>query len=274
MSAPYKVIIEAAIENTYYHYAKTDQVTAPGMRQSVETTISETAYRAYAEPEYEFYPAAQPVVITGQAIDNVTDNPMPNVPIKLGISVKGFDRYYTVTTNANGNFSYTFNPGANEAGSYSVWAYILTSKTDQSIFAIAGLSINPTSANIRMARGRTLDIPVTISNYGGGQLTGLTFNVQSSTGITAEVVNTYDTFLTSGENDSMKLRITTASTMPDTSFATMAVTTSEGLSVKLNVSITIVSLIPVINTTPSYIDTGMVRGNQKINSFTIKNVGA
>jgi hypothetical protein len=44
-SAPSKVIIEAAIDNTYYHYNKTDQVTAPGMKQSTTVTITETAYK-------------------------------------------------------------------------------------------------------------------------------------------------------------------------------------------------------------------------------------
>ncbi len=66
-SAPYKVILEAEIGNTYYHYGKPEQVTAPGMGQSIDTTISETAYRATASADRAFYLAAQSVLITGQA---------------------------------------------------------------------------------------------------------------------------------------------------------------------------------------------------------------
>ena len=33
------------------------------------------------------------------------------------------------------------------------------------------------------------------------------------------------------------------------------------------------NLIPIISTSPSYIDTGMVRGDQKIATFTITNSG-
>ena len=70
LSAPYKVIIEAVIENTYYHYAKSDQVTAPGMKGNAESAIQETPYRATAAPEKTFYAMAQPVVINGSALSN------------------------------------------------------------------------------------------------------------------------------------------------------------------------------------------------------------
>ncbi len=53
----------------------------------------------------------------------------------------------------------------------------------------------------------------------------------------------------------------------------MKATTAEGLSVTLNASIIMVSLSPIISTSPSYIDTGMVRGDQKIATFTISNTG-
>jgi hypothetical protein len=291
VSAPYKVILEASIENTYYHYNKPDQVTAPGMRQFAETTISETAYRAYAEPEHAFYPDAQSVLISGQATSNTPSPlagegggeglPMPNVPVKIGVSVKGFDRYYTATTDEAGNFVFTFTPGPNEAGIYSVWAVHpdINDRTVQSTFVIAGLSVNPSSATVRMARGRSLDIPVTLMNYGGGTLSGLTFNIVTSPGITAEIQQSTvsgqqsATTIAAGQSIRMILRITTSASAPDTGFASVTATTNEGLSVKIEASISIVSLISIINTIPSFIDTGMVRGSQKISSFTIKNTG-
>ncbi len=53
----------------------------------------------------------------------------------------------------------------------------------------------------------------------------------------------------------------------------MTARTAQDVSVSLTANITIVSVIPVISTTPSYIDTGMVRGEQKTDSFTLMNVG-
>ena len=278
-SAPYSVIIEAVIDNTFYHYNKPDQVTAPGMAQSVETTISETAYRATAAPEQEFYDAVQPVVISGSAISNQetagSEQPMPYVPVRLCVSVKGFDRCFTVTTDSSGNFAYTFTPGAGEAGSYSVWAVHpdVKDRSVQSSFVIAGLSISPEYAGVRMTRGRSLDVPVTLYNYGGASLTTLQFTTQSSPGITAAVVNSGDDIITVNEKAKITLSLTASTSAPDTGFASLIAATAEGLSRRLDATISLVSAIPIIRTSPSLIDTGMVRGNQKIASFTLSNTG-
>jgi len=274
-SAPYRVIIEAEIGNTYYHYGKPEQVTAPGMGQSIETTISETAYSAEAEPAQTFYGYAQPVVITGQAINNSDSTPMPNVPVKIGISVKGFDRFYAVTTDSQGNFIYTFNPGANEAGVYNLWAVHpdVTTRSVQATFTIAGLKIDNERVNVRMAKNRTMDIPVKLTNTGGAPLSGLQFEIETSTGITAGVVETGLTSLASGGSATITLRISSSTSASDSGYATLIITTTEGANARFDALITLVTAIPVINTSPSYIDAGMVRGEQKIAEFTITNTG-
>ena len=116
-----------------------------------------------------------------------------------------------------------------------------------------------------MARNRTIDIPVNLYNYGGGTLTGLTFETTAGTGITANVINGGDNLLTAGERQNITLRITSFHDCSDTSWATMKARVNEELSKTLNVNITMVQLIPVITTSPSYIDTGMVRGDSKNN---------
>ncbi len=274
-TAPYKVILEAVIDNTYYHYSKPDQVTAPGMSQSLESAISETAYRANAAAEHDFYAKAQPVMIIGQAISNTTNTPMAYVPIKVGISVNGFDRFYTISTDAAGNFSFSFVPGANEAGLYSVWAVHpdVKDRSVQSSFVIAGLSMTPEYATVRTIRNKTMEIPISLYNFGGGQLAGLLLETQASPGITATVVNTGDSTLTMQERTNLVLRITATSSAADTGYATLTARTAEGVVTRFDASISLVSAIPIISTTPSLIDTGMVRGNQKISSFEIRNTG-
>jgi hypothetical protein len=286
--------IEAIIDNTYYHYSQTDQVTAPGLKQTAESTIVETAYRATAAPEKTVYKQGETIKITGQAISNAstpgTLDPstpvlMPNVPVKIGISVRGFDRYYTVNTDENGNFIYNFTPASTEAGTYSVWAVHpdINDRTVQAQFNIVGLQISPTSANIRMAKNTSYDIPVTIKNLGDATLSNLTFDTTASSGITASVINNGDTSLTAGESQNATLRITASSTASDTGYASLTATAipsplagegqGERLSVKLDANLTLVQALPIINTNPSYIDTGLVRGTQKIQTFTITNSG-
>jgi hypothetical protein len=308
-SAPYKVIIEASIENTYYHYGKPEQVIAPGMTQSLETTISETSYRAFASPEYTFYPSAQPVIISGQAISNTPSPlggegggeglPVPNVPVKLCISVKGFDRCYTVTTSSDGTFTYTFTPGSNEAGVYSLWAVHpdVTTRAVQSTFTIAGLQISPEIMNIRMVKNRTIDISLKLSNIGEIALTNLQFLTETSPGITAGVIPSNPPLEKGGEGGfesglsptlaaggtlDITLKISASDSASDRGYVTLFVSASnselgtlnsELVTARFDASLSLVQTIPIIDTKPSYIDTGMVRGDQKLVTFTITNTG-
>jgi len=274
-AAPYKVYVEAVIENIFYHYGSPDQVTAPGITQSIATTISDTPYYAFAEPEQDFYPSPQPVIISGQTLDSQTGGPVPYVPVKLVISLKGMDRSYTVMTGPDGSFAYAFTPASNEAGIYTIWAVHpdIKDRSIQSSFTIAGLRMEPENVVARIGRGRTLDIPFALANYGGGPLTGLRFDVQTSSGITASVLNPSDDVLAPGESASLTLRVTCPADAPDTGFAQATALVDQGAQAKLNASVAVVSLIPIISTNPSVIDTGMTRGSQKIASFTITNVG-
>lgn len=99
------------------------------------------------------------------------------------------------------------------------------------------------------------------------------FHHFKNTGITAGVINSGDNILTSGETQSITLRLTSSTNAPDTSYATLNVKTAEGINTRLDASVSLVSSIPIITTAPSYIDTGMVRGNQKIATFTLTNAG-
>ncbi|MDH3973937.1 MAG: RHS domain-containing protein [Deltaproteobacteria bacterium] len=274
-SAPFKVYLEAVISNTYYHYGQSDQVTAPGIKQLTETTISNTTYRAEASLAQDFYVKAQPVLITGQAINNLSGEPMPFVPVNLYISVKGYDRHYTVNTNSEGSFSYTFQPGSNEAGNYSVWANHpdIADRNIQATFTIADMSVGPRYASIKLTKGKTYDIPVTIYNKGETPLTGLTLSTAASPGITARALTDGRTTISGGERYSVRFRLTAALDAPDSATASLDISTAEGLTGKVSASVALINAIPVIRTSPSYIDTGMVRGGQQVKTFTISNTG-
>lgn len=280
-SAPYKVKLEAEIQNTYYNYNQSDMVVAPGLKQSIETTISTTSYNATASVAGSVYKQGESVVITGQAISSTAGSPMPLVPVKIGISVKGFDRFYTVSTDDQGSYSYTFKPGVNEAGTFSVWAVHpdISDRTVQAQFIITGIEMSPTSANLKMVKNSSYDIPVTIKNLGDTELSGLSFTTTSSTGITSAAVNGGSTVLAPNETRNFKLRVTAAATAPDLGYTTLVVSAytpagqGDVVSSTLDANITLAKAIPVIKTSPSYIDTGIVKGNQKIGTFTISNTG-
>lgn len=165
-NAPYKLALEAVIENTYYHYNKPDAVVAPGMKLSTVVTIVEAPYSAIAKTDKTIYKQGESVIISGKALSTATGAPAPNAPVKIGVSVKGFDRFYSATTDSSGNFAYAFKPGASEAGTFSVWSAHpdVNDRAVQAQFAIVAMDISPKIANVTMSKNRSFDVPVTIKN--------------------------------------------------------------------------------------------------------------
>ncbi len=273
-NAPYKVSLETQIQNTYFHYNQPDQVTAPGLKQTVDAVIFEVPYTATAQVSQATFKQGETIAITGTATSTTDATPMPNVPVKIGVSVNGFDRYNTATTDANGVFTYTFTPGTNETGTYSVWAIHpdLTDRAVQAQFSIIGLQVSPKQITVTTTKSTPVDIPITLKNLSMAAITGLTLTADASSGITASVSNASDT-LSGGETRTISLKLAPQSGAPDSGYANLNITSNEGLNDKVQATITLVSAIPVINTSPSYIDTGIVRGNQKIVNFTITNSG-
>jgi len=156
-----RVTIEAVIANTYYHYGKPDQVTAPGMTQSQETTISETSYRAVAAPEQSFYASAQPVVITGRAISNqqgTTEILMPFVPVKIGLSTEASTNTTPLPPTARAT-SAIRTPRLERSRHVPGLAVIPTSAPKRSrLSSPSPDSSDPTLANWRMVKNTSVDI--------------------------------------------------------------------------------------------------------------------
>ncbi|MBI5885114.1 MAG: hypothetical protein HZB85_00820 [Deltaproteobacteria bacterium] len=273
--APYTVFIEASIQNTYYHYGQADVVTAPGLKTTVETGISDAAYGATASVAKDVYKQGEPVVITGQAISSLTGAPAALVPVKIGLSIKGFDRFYTVNTDASGNYSYTFTPGVSEAGTFDLWASHpdVTTKFAQARFSIAAIDLTPRVLNLRMAKNTSFDLPFTVKNLGDIEMTSVAFTPEVSPGVSAAVVNPGAAALAPGETRVLTYRVTAALDAPDNGFANLSVNTAQGVGAALTTNLSLVQAQPVIAASPSYIDGGIVRGSQKIEQFTITNAG-
>ncbi|HBG08219.1 MAG: hypothetical protein A2075_13330 [Geobacteraceae bacterium GWC2_58_44] len=274
-NAPDKVVIEAQIDKLWYAYNQPEQVEAPGVRRSLVASIIDVAYNAAAQTDKPVYQQGEAVIISGRALGTGHGQPMPIVPVKIGISVDGFDRSYQLTTDQNGAFRYTFQPGPEETGSYSVWACNpeLSDRSVQAGFDIMGLSVTPEFAQARIARNQSIDIPVTLRNLSSSELTGLDFSVLSSSGIAGSVVNGGNSVLAGGESRPIVFRLTPQPGAPDSATAELAISTSQGFQRKVSAHVTLVTAIPLISTSPSYLDTGLLRDSRKLAAFSIGNSG-
>lgn len=275
LSATDSVYIEAYVSKIYYHYNRTDQVIGGELKGYSRLSISQAPYYATVNPERALYDQNTPVVLNGEALDTVTGQPVPNASVKIGISVKGFDRYLFATTDEAGRFGATFDPLPGEAGIYSLWATHpdVYDKPVQSGFSILGLTFDPRSVNLRMSKNSSFSFPVSIRNLGESDLTGLQFSVAGGSGITGSVDVSDIGTLQGGKTAGLRVTLNAAIDAPDASSATVTVTTAEGISRSLEISMALLAAVPAIDTDPDYIDVGVNTNDIKVVTFKLKNIG-
>lgn len=281
-SAPYRVVLEIQIDNSYYHYQQSDQVVAPGFGQKLTTSISDVSYRPQAQVDRpadssgnKSYTQGETVIISGTARSTLDESPMAYVAVRIGVAVNGFDRYFDVTTDANGQFSYNYVPGTTEAGHYTIWANHpdLTDRSVQDSFDIVAMSLSFKQFNLNMARGAAYDISLELKNQSNAELTGLELTTSASSGLTAELINSGAAILHGNEVRRFSLRVRSSIDAPAQGSASLVVTTETGLRKQLTVNVACFSNIPIIATSPSFIEAGLVRNTQQVKNFTIRNSG-
>ena len=101
--APEDVTIRLAVANLYYHHGKPDQVKMNGLSGSRAVTLVDTAYTGtVVSIAPESSTGDSDIVIGGQAVSRADGSPMGNVALKLVITLNGFERTYSVFTDAEG----------------------------------------------------------------------------------------------------------------------------------------------------------------------------
>lgn len=275
-SAPDTVYIEGYVAKTYYHYQQSDQIIAGNFSGFTTATLGLPAYTATIGPDRSLYDQNTPVVLSGAAYNTVTGEKVSNATVKIGIGVKGFDRYLAATTDEAGNYTITFTPLFGEAGNYSLWAShpAVYDKQIQSVFTIHGLAFEPSAVNLRMSKNASFTMPISIKNQGESALNILQFDIAPGSGVTGTVDTSGSaTSLAGGRSTTVSLTLNAAADAPDASSATVIVTTAEGITRTLQVNIALLPALPTISTDPTYIDIGVNRNSPRVVTFKLKNVG-
>jgi len=154
-NAPDKVTVRLEISKAHYQLGKAVHVEIAGISTSKELTLINTSY--YGEVTAvspEVSRGNEDITITGRAVNRSTSQPLAFVPLKLVITVQGFERKSDVYTDAAGTFSYKFKPQIGESGLYKVCAIHpdLLDRPNQAQFVINGLQIAPAQVNLNISR--------------------------------------------------------------------------------------------------------------------------
>ena len=158
------------IQHVYYHRGGADEarIDGPMVRQAV--TLVETPYFGrVTEITPKVSRSFEPLMIRGHAIDRQTDRPLAAVPLSVVVSLRGFERVFNVTTDADGSFVQHFEPLAQESGLYRVWAVHpdRLDKPVQETFVIRRVGLNLSSFDLTLAPDRPFEVPL-VARTGAG----------------------------------------------------------------------------------------------------------
>ena len=166
LGAPDQATVQLAVAKVYYHQGKPEQVVMEGLSTRRQISLVDTAY--YGEvlnitPQVSN--GDENIVISGRAVERATGQPLGAVPLKLVISVNGFERTYKVFTDANGAFTYTFTPLPLESGVYKVWAVHpeVQDKPVQGRFTINRVTIHPQTINLNVPKNYEQQVRIQVS---------------------------------------------------------------------------------------------------------------
>ncbi|HLP77175.1 MAG TPA: CARDB domain-containing protein, partial [Candidatus Paceibacterota bacterium] len=245
------------------------------------TGISKTAIRANAAyaawvqvSPPKLWLAGTPVSMSGRATNHLGAGVASKL-VNIHVVLRGTDRVISALTDANGYFSTTFQPLANEAGSYQVFATHpgVPTGTAQDAFTLLGMRVNPvvTSASFDEQSGTSGSIA--IENLSDTPLTGLSATVMSKPDGLNVGINLSGTTINGSGTVSLGYTLNAATTT-GSGVVHVHLRTTEGVEGEAYFTVQVIALRPKLVADPAQLIAGMVGGKQVTLQFNITNAGA
>ncbi len=218
-----------------------------------------------------------PVTFTGLATYTATGLPVPNAPVKLHLTVRSIKRSFDVTTDADGNFSYTFQPVANEAGAYSVAAThpALDDAAPEDTFSILGMRVASDDSSAYQATLiplKPLTFKLQIHNLGDIPLSGLAGALDSPPSNITATVQVPSDLPGEGQVEAL-VTLTASDTTTETADVNLTFISGEGTSASFPLSLKVWPETAKLVSTPSFLEAGMLGGEQAFVEFVVANNG-
>ncbi len=168
LASPDRVSLQLSIQNIHFHLGRPEHVSMPGLAARQEAALVDTSYAGrVTSVTPQVSRGDREIVIEGAAVDKASGLPVARVPLRLVISVGGFDRAAQVVTDENGAFTHTFKPLPLECGLYKAFAVHpeVLDRPSQATFIINRVSVSPQT--VHLAIPRNIEKPVSIQVAAG-----------------------------------------------------------------------------------------------------------
>lgn len=284
-SSPNSIRVVLEVDKLRYHSGRDDAVEIPAHGAERRVSLIDTAYIgevSAVSPLSSF--GDQDVIITGRALARDGSAAMPNTRLKLVLNQQGFERSFSVLTDASGAFSYTFKPTLTDSGTYKVSAVHpdITDRPEQKSFTIQRVSFGPTPYRLDVAKNYPFTIPFTVKAGPGTSATNvrLALNAadQPTGSIPAGIQVELPAPINVAEKQTLNLPVrfkAAVEAQPSGSLIFQAYSDERpGAPVGvLTVNYSLSEARPYLSYTPGYVETGLAQGETQIESLTFKNGG-
>ena len=282
------LFFQATYNHIYYDLGGNSEVAGGPLQGGMVSSLAVTPYFGSAQTDHPFYANDDPVVITGQALDRLTQNPVPNVPLKIGFSISGTKFYQDVTTDSSGNYQYVYNPPQGLSGTVKLWAAhpAVFDVLNQAQITIYRVYMSPAQADLRMSKNDHLDFSAGLINPGDATLTGfqletLAYRMDGTNQIVISnltaTVDLPDGFVAGPKAvQQLKFRLTATLDAPDNAIVRFRMRSAEGAVAELDANVMLLPAQPLLSVTdPSvgYAEVSVNRGALVSKTVTVVNQG-
>jgi hypothetical protein len=266
----YWVVVTADVDNR-----------VPEILEDNNTTISAVpihvreAYTATATTTTTVTTTGTPIVFTGRALKADSNVPAPQVPVHLHLLVRDTRRVLLAVTDDNGNFSVTFNPLPNEAGSYG-YAAAHPGESDPAIqghFTILGMLAQPPQTPVPLIEQVSTNLNLSLENLSDQPLTGLQVGVTNQPQNVSVTASVQSGQLAGSGSAILSVLLTASDASIPQGTVNLHITSQEGAAADVAIPITVESLQPRLVFSPSQVVAGMKPGSQAFAEFEIANLG-
>jgi hypothetical protein len=251
--------------------------------------ITLSPYYGNAETDRASYSDDDVVLISGQAIDRDSADPLPNTALRIGFLYEGFTWYEEVITDEHGDYSLEYSPIPGISGELTTWAAHpdVYDVLDQAHFSFTRLYVAPQTGTIRSSKNDSLRFSIEVYNPSDSPIAGFTqafraYRVGDDDQEIDEPSITGGFDLPTGFSVAPKARarieltLSATADAPDAAMVEYRLVDAAGASATFEASVTLAEAVPLLTVTspaPGYVDVGVNRGELATVPVTVKNNG-
>ena len=232
------------------------------------------SYRATVAASVHQSPQGAPITLSGTAYDAISGKFAAFEEVSVRITTASTIRELLAVTDPNGNYHITFQPLATEAGDYTVTAAQPgvpdSARVVQDSFSIIGMNALTDGVNITTLPGTTVSGSFVVQNLSSVALTGLSASIA---GLPATAKLTIQPIANLAANGSVTVKYSFVSSAQIVGNAPIVITSTQGATVSVPFSVTVIPLHATLVADPGYLNTGMVVGTTSLVTFDIHNTG-